>query len=345
MSVGFGFSAGDFIAALKLVGTVIDALRESGDSRSTFRNLINELYLLESALLRVKRLELDDKLQVQKLALHQAASQCQRSIDSFWQKARKLQPHLQLNGTTSRVKDGWAKIKWAICMKDDVETFRAEVRGHTASIDMLLSTVQLEALSLEGEKRDLQHKECAGMLHKLSSQVMTKLSDIAKNVSNTVQQGRALLEASRQVVRTNLCVFSMIYDIQLFILKIPGQIQRQQPVYFTDPFNRTYPFYLEFIGSWEEFLALMRAKFSKTGCDTGLLDRNEFVIEEAGTQLVIDTSQPWDCCFFPGQRAGMSMIFKERNAARSKNSCPRCQAPNHHALDRQITWYVQFGGI
>jgi len=32
MSVGFGFSAGDVIAALQLVSTVIDALRESGDS-------------------------------------------------------------------------------------------------------------------------------------------------------------------------------------------------------------------------------------------------------------------------------------------------------------------------
>jgi hypothetical protein len=40
MSVGFGFSAGDFIAALQLVGTVIDALRDSEDSSAEYRSLI-----------------------------------------------------------------------------------------------------------------------------------------------------------------------------------------------------------------------------------------------------------------------------------------------------------------
>ena len=59
MSVGFGFSVGDFISALHLVGTVIDALRDSGGAGPEFRELIRELYTLESVLLRVKRLELD----------------------------------------------------------------------------------------------------------------------------------------------------------------------------------------------------------------------------------------------------------------------------------------------
>ncbi len=60
MSVGFGFSAGDFVQALELVGTVIDALRESGGAGPEYRELVQELYILESALLRVKRIELDD---------------------------------------------------------------------------------------------------------------------------------------------------------------------------------------------------------------------------------------------------------------------------------------------
>ena len=41
MSVGFGFSAGDFIAALELVGTVINALREAGGAGAQYRELIN----------------------------------------------------------------------------------------------------------------------------------------------------------------------------------------------------------------------------------------------------------------------------------------------------------------
>jgi hypothetical protein len=43
MSVGFGFSARDFIAAIELVATVMDALRDSGDSSSEYRELVRQL--------------------------------------------------------------------------------------------------------------------------------------------------------------------------------------------------------------------------------------------------------------------------------------------------------------
>ena len=89
MAAAFGFSVGDFISALNLVATVIDALREVGGSRTEFRDLIRELYTLETAL-RVKRLELDELQSDAKLALEQAASQCQKTIDDFLEKATSI---------------------------------------------------------------------------------------------------------------------------------------------------------------------------------------------------------------------------------------------------------------
>ncbi|KAK3385732.1 hypothetical protein B0H63DRAFT_449745 [Podospora didyma] len=68
MSVGFGFSVGDFLAALQLVGVVIDALRESSDSKAKFHELLSELYALETALLRVKRIDLDESQHSEKLS-------------------------------------------------------------------------------------------------------------------------------------------------------------------------------------------------------------------------------------------------------------------------------------
>lgn len=76
MSVSFGFSVGDFLAALRLVGTVIDALRESSHASSSFRSLINKLYALETALLHVKLLDLELGHNSEKVALQQAALQC-----------------------------------------------------------------------------------------------------------------------------------------------------------------------------------------------------------------------------------------------------------------------------
>jgi hypothetical protein len=143
MSVGFGFSVGDFIAAIELVGTVIDALRESGSSSSEYGALISQLYTLKSALLRVKRLELDDSQHAEKIALRQAASQCQVTIDAFWEKRKKYQPSLGSRGSGSRVKDGWRKIRWAVCHKEDLLKFKTDLMGHTESIDLLLTTIQM----------------------------------------------------------------------------------------------------------------------------------------------------------------------------------------------------------
>lgn len=143
MSVGFGFSACDFIQALELVATVIDALRDSGDASIEYRELIRELYTLETALLRVKRLELDESQHAEVIALQQAAAQCQRTIDDFWTKIRAYQPHLHRQSSQVRLKDRWMKIKWAVCKRDDVAKFKADLVGHTESIQLLLTTIQL----------------------------------------------------------------------------------------------------------------------------------------------------------------------------------------------------------
>jgi histidinol dehydrogenase len=143
MSVGFGFSVGDFIAALELVATVVDALRESGEASKQYRGLVRQLDSLESVLLRVKRLELDESQHAEHVALQQAAAQCQRTIEDFWKKIKTYQPALSFKGTASRLKEGWMKIRWAVCKKEDINTFKADIAAHTDSIQLLLTTIQM----------------------------------------------------------------------------------------------------------------------------------------------------------------------------------------------------------
>jgi hypothetical protein len=45
----------------------------------------------------------------------------------------------------------------------------------------------------------------------------------------------------------NVKIFKVVLDIQNIITRIPGQIERQQPVYFVDALGRHTPFHLEFI--------------------------------------------------------------------------------------------------
>ncbi|RYP71262.1 hypothetical protein DL771_004954 [Monosporascus sp. 5C6A] len=267
----FGFSVGDFLAALKLVGTVIDALRESSNSGSTYRELLSELYSLETALLRVKRIDLDESQHIEKLALRQAAAQCQRTIDSFWKK-----------------------------------NFRAEIAAHTGSIEVLLLTVQMDMTTIHARGEQRQYETLTGRIQELSNHGMSKLAAIAGGIAEDVQQGRSLLESSAKVLETNLLVFRMVHDIQQFIMHIPTQVQRQQPVYMVDAFNKESPFHLEFVRSAEAFISVLKVNFKASGCGPGMIDRGEFLIEESGTQNAIDITKAWETCFYPGQRVTMN---------------------------------------
>jgi len=139
----FGFSVGDFVSGINLIRELTKALEDSAGSAAEYRELIKELYSLERALLEVKALDLDESQHAQQVALRQAATQCQQTIDGFLQKIRKFQPALCTGGSKSSWRDGLRKVEWALYKKEDVEKFRAQINGHTASINILLMTVQL----------------------------------------------------------------------------------------------------------------------------------------------------------------------------------------------------------
>jgi hypothetical protein len=332
----FGFSVGDFLTALELVRTIIDAVRDASESGASFRGLLSELYALETALLEIKRLNLDDFSTVKINSLRQAASQCQVTIDRFWKETQKYQPHLQNGGTGSVVKDSWFKVRWALCREVDMGKFRAEVRGHTSSLNILLSTVQLESMSLERRAADSRQKCLAGMIQDLTFNAMGKLTALTDSVAESVSQGKRFLETSAQIVQSNLRIFQIVHDIQLFILKIPGQVQRQQPIYLVDALNRESPFHLEFVRSAEALLAVLKENLRGTGCGPEMIDRGEFVIEESSTGREIDLKKTWDGRFSPGQNVAMSMVFR-RNGP-SMPSCPRCQTEHQGSLKKDITW-------
>ena len=139
----FGFSVGDFVSGINLVRELIKALEDSAGSSAEYRDLIKELYSLERALIEVKHLDLDDTQHSQGIALQQAATQCQQTIDEFLQKIQKFRPAFRVGGSKSSWRDSLRKIEWALYKKEDVQRFRAQLNGHTASIKILLMTLQL----------------------------------------------------------------------------------------------------------------------------------------------------------------------------------------------------------
>jgi hypothetical protein len=336
MSVGFGFSIGDFISALELVATVVDALRESGDSSTEYRALISQLYTLETALLRVKRLELDESQYAEVVALRQAAGQCQRTIDAFWERIKKYQPSLRSGGSGSRVRDGWRKIEWALCRKDDVVRFRSDLIAHTESIELLLTTVQMAATRINSKKNDEHHKSLVGKVQESYFGCMQRMTVVMERVSAGIHQGKQLLEMTAKVIQTNVKIFHIVLDIQNIVTRIPGQINRQQPVHFVDAIGRHTPFHLEFITSADSLITVLRNNFLEIGSGAFKIERGEFAIQDCHNQRDIDLKRPWGACFSPGQCVAMSMIFTSSKA--SDMHCPKCREDNgdEYAEDEDI---------
>jgi len=83
MPLGFGFGVSDFIASIGVLRGILKALSDSSGSSKEYLGLINELWSLESALIQVKAQYNKIEQQQQRLALEQAATACESTIDIF----------------------------------------------------------------------------------------------------------------------------------------------------------------------------------------------------------------------------------------------------------------------
>jgi hypothetical protein len=141
----FGFSVGDFIACINLVNDLIRALSDSAGAKLQYQRLITELINLKSALTEVRQLKVEESQASQKIALEQVAFQCQKTIETFLTENAKFKTTLAAQTTSSN----WSwranlhKIQWAMCKEDATDKLRAEITGHTLTIQTLLMMIQL----------------------------------------------------------------------------------------------------------------------------------------------------------------------------------------------------------
>ena len=159
---------------------------------------------------------------------------------------------------------------------------------------------------------------------------------MSDSIATSVVQGRELLESANQIVRTNVHIFQIVLNIQNIITRIPGQVERQQPVYLIDGLGKASPFHLEFVRSAEALVAVLAVNFQKYGAESKIRD-GEFVIEDSATKQDIDLRKDWDLCSAPGQRVEMSMIFQQSQI--SITACPKCKAKCKSNPGGDVQWY------
>ncbi|KAE8442530.1 hypothetical protein EG329_003245 [Mollisiaceae sp. DMI_Dod_QoI] len=317
----FGFSVGNFISAISLIKTLVTALNDAAGSKRQYQRLIEALLNLERALTEVKVLKVTTSQASQKIALEQVASQSQQSIERFLEENAKFKPTLALVASSSK----WSlrtllhKIQWALCKEEAVARLRAEITGHTLTINTLLATIQLSTTCIQEEAaknyeiaaRD--HRSLSGGTNSIvrkNSDLLNTQVDLILSISreitkcSTRNQSVNLQSIMLKVLDTNMKIYSIVLNMQELQQNMPPQIDRQQPVIFDDAHGRIAPFHVEFINSFEAFQAVMEVRFRHV---PGLkkVQKKEYRVEESLSHRMVNLRSTWESVFLPGRKFNM----------------------------------------
>jgi hypothetical protein len=165
MPVTFG-SVGDIIAVCTLIKDLVAALNQSRGSQAEYKQLIDELNLLEDVLARIGHLcntagtTTGRRFEVS--ALHhttlQIAWTCRKNIENFNIRLKKYGKTLGSSGSSQKsdvFKAAVAKIRWQLGEKEHVASFHTKITSQIAFLSLALGAMtwyeyNTEMLDLEG---------------------------------------------------------------------------------------------------------------------------------------------------------------------------------------------------
>ncbi|KAH9212127.1 hypothetical protein DL95DRAFT_464179 [Leptodontidium sp. 2 PMI_412] len=339
MPVTFG-SVGDIISTCLIVKDLVAALDDSRGSKSEYREVIRELHIIDQALLEVDVLSRTCERTPELLALcktaRQTAQNCRQSIEAFTEKIKRYDANLCEDSSRNFLRDTIMKISW-VSQREDLEIFRAEVTGHSWSMNMLLATASVKLLQISDQKLDAhinvsqQRAESHDTLIievreqlRESNRLISASTHIAKNVAENLrlewfrQLGSDLKSMTQRILTMNVATYNAVLAIK------------------KDAIGRISPVHLQFISSWEAFDAVLELRFRLV---QGYMKfkNGEYVLQEHATRREIRRHLPWEVSFLPGQRVDMALVFEDREVKTAgQTTCPRCQASSRGLLDSDI---------
>ena len=117
---------------------------------------------------------------------------------------------------------------------------------------------------------------------------------------------------------------------------LPPQVLLQQPVIFTDALDRIAPIHLDWISTWDAFLAVLELRFAHLGYNK--IKRREFALQATGSRKDLLLTRSIGKCLMPGQYVDMSMVFQDQAGEQLSNTCPHCQKCCVGTTDSETTW-------
>ena len=325
MATGFGFSVGDLLAGIRVFKDSIEAFSDTKGASADFASLVNEISTLQDGLEAIEELQLEQNFSSkQATALERSLSACQKSIDEFLGSIAKYQPHLR--SQTSGWRSSYRKVQWALCKKEDVANFRANVARHSSALNMLLVTFQIKQNMSPSQSGD------RSVALETQNQQQDQFATILRNLTFEQRQCFLFLMHQNKELMQSVHELGRMVQVQK---AIPPQVALQQPVVLLDCFGNRAPFHLDFIDSLDCFLAVLKVRFAQAGVKkSGIakLENHEFSIQDTQRNRFVDLTKPWDTVFKPGQEVDMSMVF--HRFACPPSTCPGCMETNSGGSDQ-----------
>ena len=148
--MSFGFAVGDFIAVGSLIVQIADSLKDVGDAKSDYQELIRELESLDRTLTHIEKLQgpTADNIKC-------AALMCRYPLSEFLGKIKNYEKTLGVAAKkVSFVETTVEEVHLSFGKKDEVAKLRDYLNLHIGSINMQLLNASLETVTEDFDKVD-----------------------------------------------------------------------------------------------------------------------------------------------------------------------------------------------
>lgn len=139
MPIPFGFSAGDFVAGIKLCKNAFEALSDARGARADYAALRETLDVLEKAFNAANQVSARHTRPV----VVKQISNCKECIQRFLKDFAKFELLKNVSADQDKVKFAFRKLQWSLCKEGDVRKFREHLQIHVDALQLQLSILQM----------------------------------------------------------------------------------------------------------------------------------------------------------------------------------------------------------
>ncbi|KAK5197190.1 hypothetical protein LTR72_000415 [Exophiala xenobiotica] len=196
MTPAFGFSVGDFIAAIELCAKVAKALKNSGAAAADYQQTVLELQGLQNILTRLAALEPTESNIQHVNAIRGAALASTLSVREFLTRLEKFEHSMSPFAAKKTVTLSRARrqTQYALFMADEVKKIRAVIYGNVLRINVLLATHASETLSRTEDHLATHHQDLVGRFQNLSDET----AELVTGIANLKAEATTYHDAARQ---------------------------------------------------------------------------------------------------------------------------------------------------